>query len=139
MKQLTAIDKVYSEPDLLGGAFKDRSTWEAWFAFLRAMFGLALSPDQLAVYRECTDRHAAPDGPAREGWLVCGRRAGKSRILALIAVFLACFCCWADCLSLGERGTLLIVAHMGAGSVKGFVQESRGMLNPSLAASQSKV
>jgi hypothetical protein len=30
-------------------------------------------------------------------------------------------------------------AHMRAESVKGFVQESGGMLNPSLAASQSKV
>jgi hypothetical protein len=110
MKQLTAIDRVYSEPSLLGGAFKDRSTWAPWFAFLRAMFGLPLSADQLAIYRECTERTEAPDGPAREGWLVCGRRAGKSRILAFIAVFLACFCCWASCLALGERGCVLIVA-----------------------------
>jgi hypothetical protein len=110
VKQLTAIDRVYTHPDLLGNAFKDRATWAAWFAFLRAMFGLPLSPDQLAVYQECTGRSEAPDGHAREGWLACGRRAGKSRILALIAVYLACFCCWADRLSLGERGTLLIVA-----------------------------
>ena len=31
------------------------------------------------------------------------------------------------------------VAHMGAGPVKGVVQESGGMLSPSLAAFQSKV
>jgi hypothetical protein len=31
-------------------------------------------------------------------------------VLALIAVYLACFCEWDDSLSLGERGTLLIVA-----------------------------
>jgi hypothetical protein len=110
VKQIITIDKLYSEPSLLGRAFKDRSTWAPWFAFLRAMFGLSLTAEDLAVYRECTGRAEAPDGPAREGWLACGRRAGKSRILALIAVFLACFCDWADRLSLGERGTLLIVA-----------------------------
>ncbi len=110
MKQLTAIDRVYTEPDLLGGAFRDRSTWVAWFAFLRAMFGLPLSADELAIYQECTGRSEAPDGPAKEGWLVCGRRAGKSRCLAFLAVYLTCFCAWDDCLALGERGTLLIVA-----------------------------
>jgi hypothetical protein len=31
---------------------------------------LPLTAEQLAVYRECTDRTEPPDGPAREGWLV---------------------------------------------------------------------
>src|SRR5215813_7126993 len=33
----------------------------------------------------------APTTPFREAYLICGRRAGKSFVLALIAVFLACF------------------------------------------------
>ena len=45
-----------------------------------------------------------------EAWLVCGRRAGKSLMLALIAVFLACFGVWAPYLTPGERGVVLIVA-----------------------------
>ena len=57
----------------------------AWFAFLAALFGLPMMPDQLALYQQCTGRSVAPTAPAREGWLVCGRRAGKSFVLALIA------------------------------------------------------
>ena len=47
---------------------------------------------------------------ARKSWLVCGRRAGKSFILALVAVFLACFCDWSPYLSPGERGTIMVIA-----------------------------
>jgi hypothetical protein len=42
--------------------------------------------------------------------LVVGRRGGKSFILALIAVYLACFHEWRKFLNVGERGTVMIVA-----------------------------
>jgi phage terminase large subunit-like protein len=48
--------------------------------------------------------------PAPEGWLVCGRRAGKSFTLALIAVFLACFRNWQPYLAPGERATVMVIA-----------------------------
>ena len=51
-----------------------------------------------------------PAGGVREAWLICGRRAGKSFVLALIAVFLACFCEWSRYLSPGERGTIMVLA-----------------------------
>jgi hypothetical protein len=44
-------------------------------------------------YRHCTKRTAAPSKAFNEAWLVCGRRAGKSSILALefaTAVFTVC-------------------------------------------------
>ena len=41
---------------------------------------------------------------------MCGRRAGKSFILALCAVFLAAFFDYRRYLSPGERGTVLIIA-----------------------------
>lgn len=110
MKQLAAIDEVFTNPHLLGGAFKDHSTWMAWFAFMRAFFGLPLNEAEKETYYECTGRAELPEGPHKEGWLVCGRRAGKSRALAFIAVYLSCFCDWTDHLSLGERGMLLVVA-----------------------------
>src|SRR5262249_27265843 len=43
-------------------------------------------------------------------WLICGRRSGKSRILATVAVFLACFKDWRPYLGPGERGTIMIIA-----------------------------
>ena len=109
MKPLTTITHICTEPRLLGSAFKDIETWTAWFVFMKAMFGLPLSAEELAIFFECTGR-LMPDGPAKEAWLICGRRGGKSRVLAIIAIFLACFCEWDENLALGERGTLLIVA-----------------------------
>src|SRR4029078_9162117 len=90
--------------------FKKRDTWNAWFAFIAALFALPISKAQLAIYQECTGRTEAPTEPAREGWLICGRRAGKSFMLALIAVFLACFHDYRKYLQPGERATVLVIA-----------------------------
>ena len=68
-----------------------RGEWSAWFAFLAALFALPMSGEQLALYRRCTGREQPPRQRCAEAWLVCGRRAGKSFVLALVAVFLACF------------------------------------------------
>jgi hypothetical protein len=85
-------------------------TWASWTAFLCALFALPMNEDQLKVYRECTGRTEPPMAPFREGWLVCGRRSGKSYVLALVAVFLACFRNYSEFLAPGERGTILILA-----------------------------
>jgi hypothetical protein len=69
-----------------------------------------MTAEQLAVYRECTGRTEAPMTPATEGWLVCGRRSGKSFILALCAVFLACFRSYSQHLAPGERATIMVIA-----------------------------
>jgi hypothetical protein len=43
------------------------------------------------LFRQCTGRSELPVGPYSEAWLVCGRRAGISFLLALIAAYLAAF------------------------------------------------
>ena len=43
-------------------------------------------------------------------WLICGRRAGKSFILAVVAVYLACFRSYAEHLGPGERATIMVIA-----------------------------
>jgi hypothetical protein len=50
-----------------------------------------MSEPQLEVYRRHTGRQDAPTAPAREAWVIAGRRAGKSRIAALLAVYVASF------------------------------------------------
>jgi hypothetical protein len=90
--------------------FRDPATWQAWFVFLRVLFGLPLSEAERTIFRQCTGLEAPAPAGYREGWLICGRRAGKSLILALIAVFLAAFVDWSPYLSPGERGTIMIVA-----------------------------
>jgi hypothetical protein len=99
------------DPNLFGPWFKDPATWAAWHAFLKALFALPLSESDLATYRECTGRTEAPKRPAAEAWLICGRRAGKSFMLALIAVYLACFHQHRRYLAPGERATVMVIAR----------------------------
>jgi len=91
------------------GGFGDRS-WSAWRTILAAIFGLPLDAEQLAVFRELTGRQSSQLEPVREAWIVAGRRAGKSRIAALVAVFLAVFRDYSAVLAPGERGTVMVIA-----------------------------
>lgn len=89
---------------------KKPGSWAAWLAFLAALFALEMTPEQLRLYQQCTGRKKPPQGVARYAYLICGRRAGKSFVLALVATFLACFFNYAPYLARGERGTVMIVA-----------------------------
>src|SRR5579862_2829464 len=104
----TSIIEACYDPELFAPWFRDRTTWAAWFSFLRALFGLPMSDADKALFQQCTGRSDQPGG-FREAWLICGRRGGKSFVLALIAVFLATFIDWMPCLAPGERGTIMIV------------------------------
>ena len=84
MNILRALD----DPKVFGPFFKG-DTWGAWRVFLAALFALPLSPAELAIYQQHTGRSAPPSQPSHEAWLVCGRRSGKTYILAVVAVFLA--------------------------------------------------
>src|SRR5207249_3154015 len=95
---------------LFGAAFPQTESWAAWRAFLAACFGLPMTDEEAALYRQHTGRQSASTAAAREAWLVVGRRGGKSRIAALVAVYLACFRSYADVLAPGERGTLPLIA-----------------------------
>lgn len=111
LQRSTSIIDAINDDRLFAPWFKDRKTWIAWFAFLAALFGLPLTPKQLAIYRQCTGREDAPTEAAKEGWLVIGRRGGKSFIMALVAVFLACFKEYRQYLAPGERATVLVIAR----------------------------
>lgn len=85
MTILEALD----DPALFGPHFKG-ATWTAWRVFLAALFALGFD-DAAGSYLAATGRQNWPAAPFDEAALMVGRRGGKSRILALIAVFLACF------------------------------------------------
>jgi hypothetical protein len=93
-----------------------------WRAFSTALQGIA--PDERGMsdlIRQCTGREMLPARTAREAWCVVGRRGGKSRIAALIALYLSCFRTYR--LSPGERGTLMVIAadRRQAGVVKRYI------------------
>lgn len=106
MNLLEAID----DPNLFAPWFRDPATWRAWRAFTSALFGLPMDDELAAIYRQHTGRSELPQEPQSEAWLICGRRAGKSFSMSLIAVYLATFHDYRPYLQPGERATVLILA-----------------------------
>jgi hypothetical protein len=106
---MTIVDTL-DDPELFAGAFAPRGTWPAWRTCLRALFALSPAPDDAERYTAHTGRRVWPPAPAREAWLVVGRRGGKSRMAALVAVYLACFRDYRPTLAPGERATIMVIA-----------------------------
>lgn len=106
---MTILDAIEDE-QLFRPLFTNLDSWKAWMVVLRAIFGLPIDASDRALFTQLTGRQEPPTAQAREVWLCIGRRGGKSRIVALIAVFLSCFRSYTDHLSAGERGILMVVA-----------------------------
>lgn len=90
LHRMTILQAI-PDPQLFAPHFRDRATWAGWLAFLAALFALPMDARARARFSSCTGRTCVPSEPAREGWVIVGRRGGKSLIAALVAVFLACF------------------------------------------------
>ena len=105
---------------LLGDVFAGAS-WAAWRAVLRALAALPLSAEDLAIFQRVTGRAHAPTLPFREAWFICGRHGGKSKIVALIAVYQTT--CRTYALAPGERGTFMVIAsdRRQARTVKSYI------------------
>lgn len=106
---LSILDAATDE-NLFAPWFTDREHWQAWFAFLAALFALPMTAEQLAIYQRCTGRTEPPAKPETEAWMVIGRRGGKSLTMALIATYLAVFRDYAQYLAPGERATIMVIA-----------------------------
>ena len=106
------ILQACDDPNLFRPWFKNADTWRAWRAFLCALFGLPFEDGPAEeLFEECTGRLATgPTEAAEEAWLIVGRRGGKSFIMALLAVFLACFKDYRPYLAPGERAMVLLIA-----------------------------
>lgn len=103
------ILEAMNDPRIFGKWFAGPS-WNAWRAFLAALFALPMDDAQLALYRHHTGRQSPPQVPFRECWVCCGRRSGKSIIAALVSVYLSVFRDWTPYLGPGEVCTAMIVS-----------------------------
>jgi hypothetical protein len=82
--------EALNDPALFAGVMAG-PTWSAWKAALKALFGLPLAEDELRLYQRCTGREEGPERQCGEFWAICGRRAGKTYVISVVATWLA-FC-----------------------------------------------
>jgi hypothetical protein len=88
---LNIIDALHSR-DVFAPLFRDPATWRSGEVYLRGLFGLGLeAAADRRLFRETTGLERVPAKAARESFVICGRRSGKSFMSALIAAFLAGF------------------------------------------------
>jgi len=106
---MTIIDTV-NDNELFRPLFTSLDSWRAWLVILKAIFALEMTDEERKVFKELSGRETAPDKPVEEAWIVAGRRGGKSRMAALIAVYLACFRDYSSVLAPGERITIMVLA-----------------------------
>jgi hypothetical protein len=103
------ILQAMEDPTLFAPHFMGES-WGPWQAFLAALFALPMTEAQEALYRHHTGRTAVPAAPSKEAVLICGRRGGKSRVIAFIATYLATFRRYEEFLAPGEVATVAVIA-----------------------------
>lgn len=101
--------------DLLAWAFPG-DTWTAWHAFLAWLYGLPMTEAELAIGATATGRSDQPCAPFGEAFCIGGRRSGKSRVIAAVAVYEAFLGGHERHLAPGERGVVLVLAQDRAGA-----------------------
>ena len=106
-----SIIEVLASEQFFKPAFRDLSTWRNWEIFLKALYGIEMSPDELELFKSSTCRTEPSSNGYHEVYAIVGRRGGKSRIAALIAVYEALLGGWDQKLSKGERGWIFIIAN----------------------------
>ena len=79
---------------------------------LKSIYGLALTAEELDLWRRCTGRETYPGKAFAEVCVVAGARSGKdSRIAAPVAIYEALFGGHEKHLAPGERAVIPIVAQ----------------------------
>jgi len=106
------IIEAINDDRFFKGLFRDLRTWRSWEVYLKALFGLPiLERKDRRIFRQCTGLKRPPSKAAKETFVICGRRSGKSWISSIIAVYVAIFKDWSKYLSPGEQGYVFIIAN----------------------------
>jgi hypothetical protein len=113
------IDRAFRDHRLFAAALGDLDTWLTWLTILCAAFALPLTAEQLQVFAVISGGRLPPSKAVRELWIVAGRRSGKSRMAALVGVYLALFV--KHKVAPGERPMVLVIA--------GSVDQARTVFN----------
>jgi hypothetical protein len=112
VKRKPNIIEAIKNPKLFGSLprFQKLETWTSWLVVLKAIFGLPMTTDDLAVFNRHTGRTTPPSGGSKETYLIVGRRGGKSFISALVTCFIACFIDFKPFITVGETLAVMCLA-----------------------------
>jgi hypothetical protein len=105
-------DRNLFRPYVTGAATGSLASWRRWLAFLRVLYGLPIPPGDADTVRTCTGRDPAqlPTAGFDEVLLLCGRRSGKSKIVALVAAAEAVLSGKEKRLAPGELGMVAVLS-----------------------------
>ena len=125
------IAEALVDPNLLGSALGDGTSWQTWRTVLKAAFAEVLDVEERALFALVAGGRALPSRRVRELWCgPIGRRSGKSRMAAAVAVHVALLTDHSKGLVPGEIGTVAVIAASREQAstvfnyVRGFLQAS---------------
>jgi hypothetical protein len=121
-KVAMTMRRALSDPALLGAVLEGDS-WKAWRTILLAIMGEPLDDGERATFKGLTGREREPLERVEEFWGVIGRRGGKSRAAAVLAIYQAIFVDHSAAIVVGERPAVLCLAEnqKQAGVVFGYI------------------
>ena len=94
---------------LLGASFRGAS-WKSWHTLAKLISGEPLDDEETALALQCTGRTRLPAKPPRRLYLLVGRRGGKSRFLAALAVWVAALAAeWQKLMAPGEPAIVALI------------------------------
>ena len=137
------IDRAFRDKRLFAAALGNLDTWQVWLTVLCAAFALPLTAEQLQIFAAISGGRLPPTKQVRELWCVCGRRSGKSRTAALLAVFIALFLKHRR--APGERPMELVIAGSVDQAatvfsyVRGFIEASPSLAREAVAIKRHEI
>ena len=99
-----------ADVNLLGAGLGAIETWQQWRSVLKGAFGISLNREEARQFEAVAGSRKPPAHKVRELWCILGRRSGKSRVAAALAVFFAVLVDHAGKLAPGEIGHVLVLA-----------------------------
>src|SRR5262249_52256974 len=108
---ITIVDAIRS-PRLFGclPRFKSLDTWTAWLVVLKAIFGLPMTAEDLAIFHYNTGSRSPHIVGCKQTYLIIDRGGGKSFISALVTCFIACFIDFSQFITVGETLAVMCLA-----------------------------
>jgi len=129
------IIQAIQSPSLLGPLFPDLGSWSSWMAVLKWLYGIPCDETEMELFRLITGRSIPKSEGYKNAVMVVGRRGGKSRISATVALYEAVFSHWERYAAPGEEiwVHVLAVDKQQAGVILNYIRAGRKTPNPSIS------